>query len=93
MSGYDYDWPKYVALLSDRQMATILAALRHWQGNCVDECIRQTTAPFVDGETREPTIWDIADNGGVFACLDREEIDELCEDLSECDPVEITKID
>jgi len=54
------------SLLSDRELATVLAALRYWQ-----------RGPGVETEPE----WDIATNGGALKALDHAEIDALCQRL------------
>ncbi len=52
--------------LSNRELGTVLAALRYWQHNL------GFSAPLDD----------IATNGGAFTALDAAEIDELCERIN-----------
>ena len=56
--------------LSDRELATVLAALREWQGILAGE---EPAAKEVD---------DIASDSGRFTPLTPEEIDALCERLN-----------
>lgn len=59
-------------MLNDRQLSTVLAALRYWQ-----DC----GGAGLDPEARE-LIEDIATNGGSHEKLSSDEIDELCEELN-----------
>ncbi|HYT93501.1 MAG TPA: hypothetical protein VEL76_32585 [Gemmataceae bacterium] len=56
--------------LSDRERATVLAALREWQGI------------LTGNEPAEEAIDAIASDGGRFAPLTVKEVDELCERLN-----------
>jgi len=56
--------------LSDRELATILAALREWQGI------------LAGNEPAEEEVDAIASDGGRFLPLTPEEIDDLCERLN-----------
>jgi hypothetical protein len=58
--------------LSDREHATVLAALRYWQG----EILADQFGRF------PPEIEDIASNGGTVQALDVGEIDTLCERIN-----------
>lgn len=62
---------KYAIEVDDREVATILAALRFYQAG------RQ-----FDASARMEAIDDIATNGGDVDALDAEEIDELCERIN-----------
>lgn len=53
--------------LNDRELATVLAALRYWQ---------RIGMPFC------PPEWDIARDGGALAALSPAEIDLLCERMN-----------
>lgn len=53
--------------LSDRELSTVLAALRYWQR---------------EGRMSAGHEFDIAENGGEFSALTNDEIDELCERLN-----------
>jgi hypothetical protein len=56
--------------ITDRQLATILAALRLWQdGSAI-------------GDEGSPYLEAIATNGGMLRPLSNEEIDRLCERLN-----------
>lgn len=59
---------KGVSGLTDRETATILAALRFWQR---------------EGASLTLPEWDIATSGGTLDGLDIEEIDGLCERLNQ----------
>lgn len=61
-------------MLDNRQLATILAALRYWQRNMP-----------VDARLED----DIASNGGQVTPLADEEIDEICEAVNFGEIVEI----
>jgi hypothetical protein len=62
-----------VVCLDSRRLATILAALRHYQESGLAD----------DPTKRSDAIHDIATNGGAFpASMCGEEIDELCERLN-----------
>lgn len=54
--------------ISERELATILAALRFWQGEINDG--------FSDEQ------WDIASGSGVYEPLDAAQIDTLCENMN-----------
>lgn len=56
--------------VTERELATILAALRFYQR---DDVI---------AEHRDAAILDIATNGGSFPPLDEDEVDRLCEALN-----------
>jgi hypothetical protein len=55
--------------LDDRELATVLAALRNWCSDTIDSAISLA-------------IDDIATNGGTLTPLDAEEINSLCERLN-----------
>ena len=55
--------------LNDRELGTVLAALRLWQNECSNDA--------TDG-----ALWDIATNGDTVQPLLDDEIDELCERLN-----------
>lgn len=55
--------------LTEREVATMLAALRYWQ-------LRQT------GEAPDNDYDDIASDGGKLSPLPPEEVDELCEKIN-----------
>lgn len=57
-------------MLTNRELATVLAALRYWQEDC--QC---------NPDHRRDEIDDIATNGGELAALDDAEVDALCERL------------
>lgn len=56
-----------VITLDERQLATVLAALRHWQATPSEHTMDLNA---------------IATNEDEFAALDLEEIDELCEEIN-----------
>lgn len=56
------------SILGERETATILAALRHWQNS--------------PSETVDIHLLDIARNGDRFDALSDDEIDDLCETLN-----------
>ena len=58
---------RYSVTVDDRQLATILAALRYWQS---------------PGSIGRLQYMDIATGGGTCEPLDEPEIDILCEDLN-----------
>ena len=58
-----------IVSMTERELATVLAALRHWQRQ---EC-------YADGGIPEHTI---ASDEGEHEPLDAQEIDELCERLN-----------
>jgi hypothetical protein len=64
--------PRRGFLLDEREHATVLAALRHWQRDGLEHF----ALPPHD-------IGDIATNGGTLAMLQPKEIDALCERLNE----------
>jgi hypothetical protein len=55
--------------MTDRELATVLAALRYWQRNVIVNRI-------------DKDIADIATNVGQFDAMSDAEIDELCERLN-----------
>ena len=56
--------------LTDREVSTILAALRYWQG-AVNGMLPQP-----------PAIVELASDGGRYPSLTGVEIDELCEQIN-----------
>jgi hypothetical protein len=54
-------------ILSERELGTVLAALRHWQMTVVDQYRASS---------------DVATRGGELVALDDDEIDELCERIN-----------
>ncbi len=60
--------------LTDRQLNTVLAALRNWQGDLSCFMRGQSDALSLD-------LLDVARDGGVIM-LSVDEIDELCEELN-----------
>jgi hypothetical protein len=71
------DWRRITAFHNERELATVLAALRLWQS-------------AVEAQV-SPTLWEIASNGGTIVPLDPKQIDALCErinpDSAEAAPV------
>lgn len=63
----EFDTERPAAPPSRRELATLLAALRHYQAT---------------GGLTAPGIEDVATGGGEFAPLDQKEIDALCERLN-----------
>lgn len=59
-------------ILSTRERASVLAALRYWQWQ------RLGAGHLDPDEFRVAAILDIADNGAAFAMLSEEEVDHLC---------------
>lgn len=59
----------FPVLVNEREIGTLLAALRYWQS-------RQT------GRSAGAMLDDIASNGGDFAPLNENEIDDLCERIN-----------
>jgi hypothetical protein len=56
-------------MLNDRELALVLAALRHWQESH-------------DGRLTNSALWEIATDGGKFQALGYEEIERLCQRLN-----------
>jgi hypothetical protein len=56
-------------MLNDRELALVLAALRHWQESH-------------DGRLTNGALWEIATDGGKFEALGYEEIERLCQRLN-----------
>lgn len=56
-------------MLNDRELATVLAALRAWQN------LQQHESPAAE-------VMDVATSGGTLTPLDDGEVDELCERLN-----------
>ena len=56
--------------LTNRQLGTVLAALRLWQRK-------------MKNHLEDPFLLDIATDGGILGTLDEREIDELCERLND----------
>ena len=63
---------------TDAELATVLAALRHWQ-RALHEA---ETTPATEGEACEPPEWCIANNEGTVEPLTVSQIDGLCERLN-----------
>lgn len=63
---YNGDTERYEAYLTKRELATVLAALRHWQASDVYN---------ID-------LLDISTDGGTLEALTAAEIDDLCEELN-----------
>lgn len=67
--------------LDNRELATVLAALRLWQTDRPQQPKADITGwPLVS--ERQGMLLDIADNGGTVEPLNIDEIDELCERLN-----------
>jgi hypothetical protein len=64
------------ARLRDRELATVLAALRYWQWQTLPDM------GSLNDAQRESDILDIATNGNILDRLDAAEIDALCERLN-----------
>lgn len=60
--------------LSPRELGTILAALRWWQQS------------MADVDTIHSGFFDIATDNGTFDYMQLQEIEELCQDLNNCEP-------
>ena len=60
-------------MLNRRELALVLAALRHWQASR-------------DESQHSAALLDIATDGGKFEALRPEEIDRLCEQLNQSAP-------
>jgi hypothetical protein len=56
-------------MLSDRELAIVLAALRHWQESQI-------------GRLASGELWEVATDGGRFEALSSVEIDDLCRRLN-----------
>jgi hypothetical protein len=60
-------------MLNDRELALVLAALRHWQES-------------QDGRLTNSGLWEIATDGGKFEALGMEDIERLCQRLNAGEP-------
>ena len=60
--------------MTDRETATVLAALRYWQ-------LQLPVEPYGPRDVAE-IAGEIAEDGGRFPMLTAEEIDELCERIN-----------
>jgi hypothetical protein len=60
--------------LNARELATVLAALRYWQGHC---------SAFTKPLPNEADLSEIANDGGTLEPLTTDEIDALCERLNQ----------